>query len=411
MVLFWIIVAVFVLLALAFVIPPLLKKQAITVTHHMNVAVYQQQLGELAEEALTPEHYHQAKQELDSNLLQELPQETQLSYPARGRWASVIAVVIILPILAMSIYLSLGTPQQLIPPQAVRDEPTPSLEDAVNKLAARLQNHPKDQQGWYMLARSYAVMKHYEAAAQAYDKVLALTDEADAQLLTDYAETLALSRQGNLAGQPIMLLKTALEVEPNYQKALWLLGFALAQKQDFQAAIEYWQRFLEQVPEEEQETRKMVHNYIQEAQAQLATTTPTPQADAQADNTAQLTEETAFAEPKKITVHVTLAPELHAQVAATDTVFIYARALQGPPMPLALVKTSVEALPTTVTLDDTMAMVPAMHLSTFDKVTVLARVSNSGQATIASGDLQGQVTPVTVGSPKTVEVTIDHIVP
>lgn len=404
MVLFWIIVAVFVLLALAFVIPPLLKKQAITVTQRMNVAVYKQQLHELAEEALTPEHYHQAKQELDSHLLQELSPETQLSYPVRGRWASVIVVVIIVPSLAVSLYLTLGTPQQLTLPQVVT-ETTPSLEDAVNKLATRLQKHPEDQEGWHMLARSYAVMKNYEAAAQAYNKVLALTDEPNAQLLTDFAETLALASQGNLAGQPTLLLKTALEAEPNYQKALWLLGFALAQKQNFQAAIGYWQRFLEQVPEEEQETRKMVHNYIQEAQAQLASPAPTLEADNTSET--QSTEETQ----SKITVHVALAPELHAQVAPTDTVFIYARALKGSAVPLALAKTSVDALPTTVTLDDSMAMVPTMHLSAFDEVVVLARVSSSGQAAITSGDLQGQVAPVTVGSPKTIEVTINEVVP
>ena len=93
-------------------------------------------------------------------------------------------------------------------------------------------------------------------------------------------------------------------------------------------------------------------------------------------------------------VRVSLNAALQDQAGPDDTVFVYARSVKGPRMPLAIVRKQVRDLPMTVVLDDSLAMSPAMTLSKFDQVTVGARISKSGNAMPQSGDLQGSVSPV-----------------
>jgi cytochrome c-type biogenesis protein CcmH len=104
-------------------------------------------------------------------------------------------------------------------------------------------------------------------------------------------------------------------------------------------------------------------------------------ADDQADST-----QTADSAPAAIDVSVSLSDEAAASVSPDSAVFIYARASDGPPMPLAVSRVTVQDLPLTVTLDDTMAMIPTMKLSTFPSVSIGARVSPSGNPIAQSGD-------------------------
>ncbi len=88
---------------------------------------------------------------------------------------------------------------------------------------------------------------------------------------------------------------------------------------------------------------------------------------------------------------------------------MFARAVNGPPMPLAVARLKASALPTTVMLTDGMGMTPSLRLSGAGQVTITARISHSGQALPAAGDLEGSSGPVPVASAKTVEVVIDHV--
>jgi len=420
---FWLIATGLTVLALAFVIPPLLRKNLPLTEidrNAINIAIYKERLAELTQENLTPEQYTQAQQELDKTLLQEYQADRPLTQPARAIWTALV-IAISIPALAVGSYWKLGAPQLLVAETPVTNLTQPEKEhlpdnfdDMVNKLAARLQQQPDDAKGWYMLARSYSALKRYQEAAQAYNQVLTRVGEQDPQLLTDFAEALALANEGKLTGQPTILLTAALELDPNHQQALWLAGFAAAQKQDYLAAIDYWQRFLKQLPANEVEARQALEKQIADAR-QLAqiqdeesspATTTTPAATiSSSSNSAATTTAT------QLKVEVRLDPTLQAQVKPTDTVFIYARASQGPPMPLAIVKKSASELPTQVTLDDSMAMVPAMKLSNFQEITVLARISSSGLATPQPGDLQGQVSQVNLAKPDKVEIVINEIVP
>ena len=112
-----------------------------------------------------------------------------------------------------------------------------------------------------------------------------------------------------------------------------------------------------------------------------------------------------------IDVQVNLASVLLKKASPEDTVFIFARASEGPRMPLAIVRKQVKDLPVRVTLDDSTAMSPAMRLSKFKQVVISARVSKSGDATPRSGDLSGSSAAIQPGEVTGVIITIDQILP
>ncbi|MDM8559617.1 c-type cytochrome biogenesis protein CcmI [Candidatus Parabeggiatoa sp. HSG14] len=423
---FWIIIVVLTVFALIFVIPPFFKKSPLMSDvdrNRLNVAIYKERLAELEQEDIAPEQLALAKQELEKTLAQDLDDGATFANQPRARWASAI-VAIGIPALAIGGYWKLGAPHLIVEKPATESHAQKEIgkvpsdfDKMVNKLADRLQQQPNDETGWRMLARSYKFLKRYEEAARAYSKLLTLVEEPEPQLLADFAEALAMSNDGRFAGQPTILLKTALDLDANHHQTLWLLGFAAAEKNDSQAAITYWRRLLVQIPSKEKEMRQMLETHIAQARQQLAqqgikekefTTPPITSADVALDNKTVVAATTAAV---KLEVHVSLAPTLQHKIKPDDTLFIYARAMEGKPMPLAIVKKAASELPMTVTLDDSMAMMSSKKLSNFKEVAVLARVSTSGSAMVQSGDLQGQISPVVLDLQKKVKITINQIIP
>lgn len=399
MLMFWISAAILILLALAFVIPPLLKKtpkSSAIDNNSLNIAIYKQGIAELEQENLTSEQFAQAKQELEKSLAQDLDDKTSLVPKARARWAATIIVILAIPTLAVATYWKVGSQHFLTVTENTTTTPAhaSNLPNNFNKmvedLAARLEKQPNDKKGWYMLARSYTYMKQYDKAAQVYNKLLGLVGDKDPQILTELARVLALGNKGQFIGQAEILLKLALDADPNYQEALWLSGLAAAQNKDFQTAIDHWQKFLQQIPATDKtQARQMLEQNIAEARRQLGEPIPKQQ----------------------LIVHVSLDPNLQDKVQANDTLFIYAQAITGPAMPLAIVRKKANELPTEVILDDSSAMMPAMKLSNFKEVKVLARISHSGSAKLESGDLQGEISPVALDTKEPVKITINTVVP
>ncbi len=412
LILFWITAAALTALALAFVMPALLKtsKPASQVNQRAtNIAIYKERLAELEAENLNPEQRELAKLELDQTLLHDVETpETQITTP-RGRWAG-IAIGMILPVLAIGGYLKssdylLATSEKPAPTdKAAQSKIPPNLEEMVQKLVKRLEENPEDTKGWYMLGRSYTVLNRYPEAIAAYTKALALAGNENPQLFVDFAETLGMSANGDLAGRPVELLKTALSLNPELPKALWLAGLASAQSKDYAMAVEYWQRLLAQIPENETEDRQSLLEQINEAKRLMKPTTLNATAMPSTATLPNLPKATGAAQ---LQVEVSLAAEVLAKVNPTDTVFIYARAKQGTPMPLAVVKKQVKDLPLKITLDDSMAMTPSMKLSNFSEVMVMARVSSSGNALPQAGDYVGQVETAKLG--ETVVVNISRL--
>ena len=238
----------------------------------------------------------------------------------------------------------------------------PSVDEMVTSLAARLEQQPNDPQGWTMLGRSYMALRRYGEAATAYARANQLAP-GDATLIASQAEAIALNDGGRLSGRPAELLAKALELQPTNPKALWLNGNLHFQEADYPQAVAAWNALLPQLQPggEQVET---VAGLIQEAQSRMGvavaeTAKPLPVATPSTPVTP--------AEPaaKALTVTVSLDASLKNQAAPEDTLFVFARAAQGPRMPLAIVRKQVKDLPLTVTLDDSMAMTPNMKLSTF----------------------------------------------
>ena len=269
----------------------------------------------------------------------------------------------------------------------------------VARLVERMKENPDDPEGWVMLGRSYLVMEQFTQAADAYAKAHALLGD-EPNILADYAEALSMAAGANMAGRPFELIKEALTIDPNHTKALWLAGVAAYQGGERASALAVWRKLQGLLPEGE--NARMVQETIARVEGEMRQ----PSVE-----TSGGTAPVAAAGEAKIEVAVSLAAELQAQAAPDDTVFIFARALQGPPAPLAAVRLQVKDLPIMVTLDDSRAMMASRPLSSQSVVAVSARVSKSGNPIASSGDLEGSLSEVSVSSGERVSLTIDKVVP
>ena len=418
MTLFWALAGIMLMVALLFTLPWLLRsnRQPDTDQDTVNTEVIKAQLAELEADLgsgrLDEAQYLSARQDLERELLADLsgsPADSDKIKVRSGRWAALLLILLI-PALTIGLYHYVGT-KQIIPLLAQADTAvvrqamtpgngTPSLEDMVEHLAERMHQQPDDPKGWVMLARSYMALQRFGDAAVAYARAHRLAgDHAD--LLTDYADALVMANGRKFTDQAGALLLKALETEPGNVKALWLAGQWKNQQGEYADAVRYWQRAAEQLPADDENTLVLARQ-IREAREHLA-----PGAVVEAPTPSQ----EAVAADKTITVSVTLDAQIAASASPEDTVFIFARAVSGPRMPLAIVRKQVSDLPITVTLDDSSAMMPSMKLSNFDAVALGARISKSGTATPQSGDLQGLVAPVVPGSEQAIELNIDSRVP
>jgi cytochrome c-type biogenesis protein CcmH len=313
--------------------------------------------------------------------------------PASAWTAAVLAAGI--PLGAVVFYLVVGSPSALLQRDAGHQMTREKVEQMVARLADRLEKAPDDPEGWRVLGRSYSVMGRYPEAARAYERATALIP-GDAGLLADYADALAMAQERSMDGKPLELVNRALKIDPDQWKALALAGTAALERNDYKQAIAYWERLRKVLPAGSG-MEQSVEASIAEARA-LAGAKPAPKPKARA------------ATPAHVAGRVSLAQGLAARAAPTDTVFIFARAASGPPMPLAVLRRQVRDLPLDFTLDDTMGMAPNLKLSDFPEVIVGARVSRSGSATTQSGDLRGQSKPVKIGTTG-IAVVIDTAVP
>ena len=296
--------------------------------------------------------------------------------PARR---SALALALLLPAAAAALYLQVGRPEALQLPAAMQAQnhgpQEADIPAMVEKLAARLRNAPEDIEGWHMLARSYSAMGRHADAAQAYAHLAArLPNEAG--LLADYADALASANDGALTGEPERLVARALELDPQQVKALALSASIAFNKGDYDKARQQWQAVLALVPEDS-EFARFTQASIEEAERASGAGGMPQRGTA----------------PLRLSGTVRLAKGVSG-IDPAATVFVYARAAQGPAMPLAVLRRKASELPFTFTLDDSMAMTPGMRLSDWPQVVVGARISPSGSATPQPGDLEARVGPL-----------------
>lgn len=336
-----------------------------------------------------------------------------------GRMAALLATAV--AVFAVAGYSITGSPNLIFgaPPQAqaggAHEVDGAQFAAAVEKLAQKLEEQPDNFEGWALLAHSYAQMGRFADAVRAYGKAAAL-DGNDARLLVDYADALAVVNDRNLDGEPMKLIERALAIDPGNAKALALAGTAAFNRKDYKAAVQAWERLAAVAPADSPFQRQ-VQDSIAEARelGGLGPAAARPAAAAPALATATATASAAdggravAAGSAVVTGTVRLAPTLLAQTRPEDTVFVFARAAEGPRMPLAIVRKQVRDLPFAFTLSDEMAMAPQARLSLHPKVVIDARVSRSGQAQPAAGDLAGRSATV-ANNARDVVVEIDDVV-
>ena len=399
MMLFWSIGALVAAAALVLVLRPLIAVPRRGASRSdLNVSVYRDQLRELEADlgagTLAREDYERSRAEIERRLLADVGAEGRLDPVARAwnpRAALVVAVAV--PALALGVYLLVGNPDALDPRLRQSQVGMPEIEKMVQRLADRLEQNPEDLEGWKMLGKSYSVMGRFAEASNAYAKAAARAPR-DPQLLADLADALAMARGQKMKGEPEELVLRALQLDPKNLKALALAGTAAYERQDFAGAAAYWERMLPLVPRDSEDARTIATN-VAEAKA-LAGGASVP------------AEGKAAAQAGALRGTVKLSPQLASRVSPGDTVFIFARAAQGPPMPVAVLRRKAGDLPVDFALDDSMAMV-GRKLSDFPSVVVGARISKSGNATPQPGDLQGASAPV-ASAASGVTVTIDRVV-
>jgi len=369
------------LAAFMIVLPPLWRQREIAAgdQDQRNIVIARQRLAELNDQlqtgALTQAQYEEQRAELEVALSDDLdiPSQARAS-GTKGRWM-VFVLVLLIPLSALTLYAGLGSYASLDRTSDASAEP--GLEDInrmVAGLAARMKSNPNDAQGWLMLGRSYKYLQQYPEAADAFAQAHRLLGDQP-EVLLSYADALAMASDGRLSGKPAELVFKALELEPNNMTGLWLGGMAKAEAGDVAGAVQLWRKLEASLPPGSEAQQE-----IQSLMANVENRMPE--------------EQPAEAAPQGIDVEVSLAPELQSKVSPKDTVFIYAQALSGPQMPLAIVRKQVSELPLKVSLNDSMAMMPEMKLSRFDKVKLIARISKSGNAMQQPGDLIGVIDSV-----------------
>jgi cytochrome c-type biogenesis protein CcmH len=377
----------------------------------LNLNILREQLADLEKDfqegRLERPAYEQARQELERRTLDDAGQENAtVRQGGRKIWLAG-GLAVLFPVLVFGLYAMLGTPEAITGKPAGRSGPggehalsPEQISSMVEKLSLRLQENPGDGQGWLMLGRSYAVLGRYPESAAAFGRAVSLLPP-EAQNYADFADITAMAQGKSLAGEPEKLVRKALEIDPANMKALALSGTIAFDHQDYRQAIREWQKVLALVPEGSP-VANGIQGSIRDAENRMAIA-------GQQGEAARPAASREPAMPAEVKGVVELDPKLRAQVTPGDTVFIFARAVDGPKMPVAMLRKKVGDLPLQFALDDSMSMTPQFKLSTVGKVLIGARVSKSGDALARAGDFEGLSQPVQVGAAN-VRVLIDSTV-
>lgn len=450
MTIFWILAGGLALLAIAFTIAPLLNSgnpEADVDQNQVNLDLFKQQLAELdndlAAGKLEQHQYDAARHDLERELLYDIggTAATPKTIAGGGRWAAPVLALAV-PLVAVGLYQVIGYQEMIERMQAGTVSPIadahaggadgmPPLDVLVERLAERMEQNPDDLEGWIMLARTYFTLGQPEPALAAIQRAYALEPD-NTEVMLHLAEATAANQDNSLEGRPAELISAVLKQEPDNASARWLSGMIAFQRQQYNAAAVNWQRVLDQLdPADEQaaDLRGLIAQARQRAGAppqgavQLAASDrpaappvidPTPPATEPKPTAAKPSANDTPADDPAVAgieVSVTIDPTVADQVSPDDTLFVFAKAAAGPPMPLAVHRGTVADLPLTVRLDDSMAMMPQLSLSAFPEVIVGARVSKAGRAMPQSGDVEGETGPVATAEAGSVSVTIDRVRP
>jgi len=426
MTLFWVLAGIFIVASLLFILPTLLRnKESDTgvARNSTNVSIYQDQISELdndlRNDILNQEQYNQSKQELQQRMMLDMPEKSSISEKilnTKRSLATPIVLSLLIPVSAVSLYLLLGNTKALLPQPPVKQmelignnlapegDGHQEISSMVDNLVKRLENEPDNLEGWKMLGQTYAIMGRFDEAKDVYAKLLAKSPDSP-EALVNLADVFAMTQGGSLMGKPVELINKALSIDPKNLKALALAGTAEFEKGEFMQATVYWDELLAMIPGESK-LAKSVSGSIKQAKLLasgnggevLIAKEQSPESDKDLSNKVS---------SPTVSGVVNISPALLAKVSPEDKLYIYARAKNGPKMPLAIVILQAKDLPAKFTLKDGMGMNPNMKLTSFPEVIISARVTKSGKAVPVNGDLQGFSEVIKIGD-QNVSILIDQ---
>ena len=380
-----------VLVALAFVLIPLLGSRPERRALRRRLAA----LEELSDE-LEPEDYRARRERLEEAIGQTEEGSD------RPRWALIAGLAVAVPMATWLMYQTVGEPDGITP----GDSQVEQIRGLMRDVARRVEREPNNIDHWVRLGLIYKDLTEYSSAEHALRRALYI-DPNNAFIQVELAETLLFaSEDARLPDVSRALLERALTVDPGNQKGLWLLGMGAFQAGDYRRAIEQWQRLDGQL--EAGSVQDSVRQQIQRARAALAGN-ELPDERLPPDHPPIDDRASSAADGPGFMVDLSIDPELAAGLSGNETVFLIARAAQGPAAPLAVERLQVADLPASVTLRDSDAMVEGLNLSAFPNINLTARVSMAGTAEAQPGDLEGRIGPVSILDVAAAQVRIDTI--
>ncbi len=409
---FWIVVAGLLALALLALIVPILRLPHVSDTtdrQQQNIQIAREKKSQLDKQLeqreLNQGEFDEALQDLETSLALDLEREEKSIEQQPGKWV-VWIVVALIPVVSIGLYLKLGEYRVIKNPVLAEVETTTQANNQVNhqdmsieamleRVRQRLRDNPQDAQGWFILGRTLMSMQQIDEAVAAFQRTLDLIGENPGIMFT-LADALALQNKGSMEGEPEKLVKRGLELAPEDPTGMWLAGLAAEQRKEYKAAHKYWSSMLPQISDDAESSAE-----INRLLAVLEKRDPTIQ---------PVTKTTTKPTVASISLKVDLDASLRDQAAPGDSVFVYAKAMQGPPMPLAVKRMTVGDLPASVSLSDSDAMMPTMKLSSFSQVIVGARISRSGNPIAQPGDFYVEMESVDSKNPPTdLSLLIDQI--
>lgn len=420
---FWVAMLLMLLVAIVVLVVPLMKvrnKKSLAYKDS-NLHLHEEKLEELdadlAESRIDQAQYKVARQELDRELLADVPVEStgtaSLHYSAQAsrQPAMALAVTVFLPTLALLVYMQLGMHAGSEMQIAAADSADPSL-PTVEAMTEKLERHLRADGGeakeWVMLGRAYKHLRRYSEAADAF--ATAGRMEPNAQIMLEQAESLALAngQQFDLKARELTL--DALRLEPDNVNALWFAGVAEYQYGNYRQSMTHLAR-LASAAGVDADINQSIRFYIENAREKLIAAGETVPSIEEILPITTATSERDTSNFVSLRVTVDVSDEVRQKFSGSDSVFVYAKAAQGPKMPLAAQRMTLAELPATIVLDDNMAMVEGMNLSAFSSVIVSARVTKSGSAITQSGDYIGQVIVDDVASSGDLNIKVARLVP
>ncbi|MDU9398515.1 c-type cytochrome biogenesis protein CcmI [Pseudomonas sp. zfem003] len=394
---FWLAAGLLLLVALAFLLIPVLrgrKAQAEEDRTALNVALYQERLAELQAQheagTLTEAQLEAGRAEAARELLADTEGAAADRSARLGRALPLLAALLV-PVLGLGLYAHWGASDKVQLAREMREQPR-TIEEMTARLEKAVQAQPDSAEGWYFLGRTYMAQERPVDAAKAYERAVQIAGRQP-ELLGQWAQALYFASQKRFTPEVQALTEDALKADPNEVTSLGLLGIAGFEEGRFKDAIGYWERLIAVLPQDDP-SRAALQGGIDRARERLA------------ENGETLPErETLTKSMPQLKVRVDLAAALKDKVQPGDTVFIFARAAEGPPMPLAVKRLTVKDLPAEVVLSDADAMMPQLKISNFPQVQLVARVSREGNA--KSGEWIGRGPALSSATEDPQQLTID----